>query len=78
LSPNACAHADLLVERFGLHRALELVRFYARDYPAGGYWSDVLASLTVQPPAAERGRDTGSSVAPRGARLLTAQRRQAG
>lgn len=50
ISPNPAAHADVLVEWYGVHTALAMARFYSTDCPAGAYWSDVLATLTARFP----------------------------
>jgi hypothetical protein len=44
------AHAQALVEWFGVRTALEMARFYAQGGPTGAYWSDVLATLMARFP----------------------------
>jgi hypothetical protein len=50
VGPDPDGHARALVEWYGARMALEMARFYAKDGPAGAYWSDVLASLTERFP----------------------------
>jgi hypothetical protein len=50
IGANPGAHANVLVEWFGVRTALEMARFYAKDGPTGAYWSNVLATLMARFP----------------------------
>ena len=54
LNPSVEAHANVLVEWYGVHTALAMARFYATGSPSGVYWSDVLAALTARFPQPEQ------------------------